>query len=187
MLVSLALLLACYWLLGRVLRGALVGAMAGWIRRGRAPIPLAFTLRPVPIPAGETMILAGRASRWEPAPPPPAGSRTLTLGRRRALAFGRGQPPRYTIAGRARVAGGLLVVTEHRVLYRGRGRGGTVRDDIPLADVAHLRLEGPLLTIERRSRPAQPLVVHVATPAPVATFISAAAHAAATRAAAPRR
>jgi hypothetical protein len=183
MLVSLALLLACYWLLGRVLRGALVGVMAGWVRRGQAPVPLAFTVRRVPVPGGETLYLASRASLWEPARPA-AGGRRFALGRRGVLTLGGGRP-RYAVAGRERAAAGLLVVTDRRVLFRGRGGAGraAVREDVPLADVAHLRVDGPLLAVERRSRPARPLVVRVATPAPVAALVAAAAGAA-TRAAA---
>jgi hypothetical protein len=179
MLVSLALLLACFWLLGRVLRGALVGIGARWLRGGRPAIPLAFTVRPVPVPGGETLALASRASLWEPAPPAPPG-RTVTVGRRVVLALGGGRP-RFTVAGRTRAAGGLLVVTDRRVLFRGRRGGRDVRDDVPLTDVAHLRIDGPLLAIERRSQPARPLVVWVATPAPVATLVSAAAAAALAR------
>jgi hypothetical protein len=152
-------------------------------------VPLAFTLRGVPVPAGEELLFAGRASTWEPAAPPAAGARTFGLGRRARLVLGAGRP-RYLVAGRARAAGGLLVVTDRRVLFRGRraGRAGAaVRDDVPLADVAHLRIEGPLLSIERRSRPGAPLVVRVATPAPVATLVSAAAALAAARAAPPPR
>jgi hypothetical protein len=56
--------------------------------------------------------------------------------------------------------------------------------------VAHLRIDGPLLAVERRSAPARPLVVRVATPAPVARLVAAAAQARAARPAAapgPRR
>jgi hypothetical protein len=187
MVVSLALLLACYWLLGRVLRGAIVGVMAGWVARGRPPVPLAFTVRGVPVPAGEELYFAARASIWAPAAAAARG-RTFALGRRSALAVGAGpRRLRHLIAGRERVAGGLLVVTNRRVLFRGTGagRGGApARDDVPLGDVAHLRVEGPLLAVERRSAPARPLVVRVATPAPVAKLVAAAAQAAAARAAA---
>jgi hypothetical protein len=187
MLVSLALLLACYWLLGRVLRGALVGAMAGWVRRGRPPLPLAFTVRRVPVPAGDELYFASRASLWAAAPAGAPGGRRVTVGRRGTLTVGgSGARVRYEVAGRERAAGGLLVVTDRRVLFRGRGRSGDVREDVPLSDVAHLRIEGPLLAIERRSQPARPLVVRVATPAPVATLVSAAAQASAARPRAPR-
>jgi hypothetical protein len=188
MLVSLALLLACYWVLGRLLRGALVVVMAGWVQRGRPPVPLAFRLRPVPVPAGEELYFAARASLWgPPAPPPPGRTWTLTLGRRRAYALDTGVwPPRVraAVAGHERRAGGTLVVTSRRVLFRGSAKGAAARDDVPLADVAHLRVEGPLLTVERRSQPGRPLVVRVGTPAPVAKLVAAAAQAAAARAAA---
>jgi hypothetical protein len=180
MVVSLALLLACYWLLGRVLRGAVVGAMAGWVRRGRPTVPLAFTVRPVPLPAGEALLLASRASVWEPEPPA-GGARAIAIGRRGRLMLGGAGGPRYVIAGRVRTSAGLLVVTDRRVLFRGRGPGGDVRLDVLLPDVAHLRLEGPLLSIERRSQPTRPLVVRVATAAPVATLVAAAAEAAGRR------
>lgn len=181
MLVSLALLLGCYWLLGRVLRGALVGVMAGWVQRGRPPVPLAFTLRGVPVPAGEELYFAARASLWATATGVGAGGRTFALGRRRVLTLG-GAARRvgYAIGGRERVAGGLLVVTNRRVVFRGAGRAGAAREDVPLGDVAHLRVEGPLLAVERRSQPARPLVVRVATPAPVAKLVAAAAYAAVT-------
>jgi hypothetical protein len=180
MLVSLALLLAFFWLLGRVLRGATVGITAGWVRRGRPVVPLAFTLRPVPVPAGEALLFAARASLWRPAPRA-AGGRVFAVGRHR-IALGGAPGPRYTVCGHARAAGGLLVVTDRRLLFRGRGRrdaarGGRaeLRDDVPLADVAHLRVDGPLLMVDRRSRPGAPLVVRVATPAPVAALVAAAA------------
>jgi hypothetical protein len=183
MVTSLALLLACFWLLGRVLRGALVSLMARWLRQGRDAIPLAFTLRPVPIPGGETLAFASRASLWQPAAAPAPGSSTLRIGRRHTVSV-TGRRLRHAIAGHARAAGGLLVVTDRRVLFRGRGAGGDVREDVPLGDVAHLRVEGPLLTVERRSQPARPLVVRIATPAPVATLVASAAAGAAARAAA---
>jgi hypothetical protein len=194
MLVSLALLLAFFWLLGRLLRGAIVGVVANGLRRGRPPVPLAFTLRSVPVPAGDTLLFAARASVWEPAPAG-GGGRAFAVGRRGRLVFDGGRP-RYEVAGRARAAGGLLVVTDRRVLFRGRRAAGRaagatprdVREDVLLGDVAHLRLEGPLLAVERRSRPAAPLVVRVATAAPVANLVAAAAQAAAgVRPAAARR
>lgn len=185
MLVSAALLFACCWVLGRVLRGALVGVQAGWVARGRPPLPMAFTLRPVPVPAGETLLFAAAASRWGlPAPAPGGGGRerTIAIGRRRVLRLGlRITGPRYTVAGRARDARGLVVVTDRRVLFRGTGRGGPVRDDVPLGDVAHLRVDGPLLAVERRSAGARPLVLRAPSPVLVARLVAAAAAAAAGR------
>lgn len=182
MFASLTLLLACYWVLGRVLRGAVVGAMASRVQRGQPAVPLAFTVRRVPVPAGEELLFAARASLWTAAGPATPG-RQFAIGRRRVLTLGAGtRRVRYAIAGRERRSGGLLVVTNRRVLFRGGGRAGTMREDVPLGDVAHLQVEGPLLVVERRSRPPHALVVRVATPVPVARLIAAAAYASAARA-----
>jgi hypothetical protein len=126
---------------------------------------------------GRVAVAGGRAGPGSPAAATPGGW-TLRLGRRRRLtlrAAGPGRGARYTLAGHARAAGGVLVVTSQRVAFRGR-RG--TRDDVPLGDVAHLRVDGPLLMVERRSRPADPLVVRVGAPVPVAGLVSAAAAAA---------
>jgi hypothetical protein len=175
MLTSTLLLLACFAVLGRVLRGTLTGLQARWITAGHPLAPLALTLRPVPTPAGEEVWFATGASVWRAAP---SAGRTLRLGRWHALALGgagwRALVPRWRVGGRARATGGVLVVTNRRVLYRG-GRGASaVREDVPLADVAHLRLEGPMLVIERRSRPAAPLPVRVPTAGAVARLVLAA-------------
>jgi hypothetical protein len=176
MLTSTLLLLACFAVLGRVLRGTLTGLQARWITAGHPLAPFAMTLRPVPSSAGEEVWFATGASMWGAAP---AVGRTVRLGRWHGLAVGgpgwRGAVPGWRIGGRARATGGVLVVTNRRVLYRG-GRGvSAVREDVPLADVAHLRLEGPILVIERRSRPAAPLPVRVPTAGAVARLLLAAA------------
>lgn len=179
MLPSLVLLLACFAVLGRVLRGALVGVQARWIAAGRPLAPFALTLRPVPTPAGEEVWYATGASLWRPA----AGDRRrVRLGRWHALAVGgsggRGPLAGWRIGDRARATGGVLVVTNRRVLFRG-GRGArAVREDVPLGDVAHLTLEGPMLVVERRSRPRDPLAVRAATAGALARLILAAATAA---------
>lgn len=181
MLASTVLLLACFWLLGRVLRGALVGVQARWVAAGRPLAPFALTLWPVPAFAGEELWYAAGASRWR-APPATGGGWTLRLGRCRRLTVqptGPARGARYAVAGHARETGGVLVVTSGRVAFRGRGRAAAgAREDVPLGDVAHLRVDGPLLVVERRSRPARPLVVRVGAPVPVAGLIAAASAAA---------
>lgn len=171
MLASAVLLLACFWLLGRALRGALVGVQAKWVTAGRPLAPFALTLRPVPSPAGEEVLYAAGASLWRPA----GAARVLRLGRWYALSTGGGRWPRWRVGARERAGGGLLVVTNRRVAFRGTGRARGVREDVPVGDVAHLRLEGPLLVVERRSRPGAPVPVRVAAAGSVARLILAAA------------
>ena len=178
MIPTAALLLACFWLLGRALRGALVGVQATWVTAGRPMAPFALTLRPVPSPAGEEVWYAAGASLWAAAVDGPAPPRRIRLGRWWALAVGGGRGLRRRVGGRERAAGGLLVVTSRRVLFRGTGRARAVREDVPLPDVAHLRLEGPLLVVERRSRPGAPVLLQLATAGAVARLIQAAAQAA---------
>jgi hypothetical protein len=173
MFASTALLLACFWLLGGVLRGALVGVQARWVGAGRPLAPFALTLRPVPAPAGEEVWYAAGASLWRPAAA--NGARVLRLGRWLRLVAGGGRRPRRQLGDREHDVGGILVVTSRRVLFRGGRRARPVREDVPLADVAHLRLEGPLLVVERRSRPGAPLPVRVAAAGAVARLILAAA------------
>jgi hypothetical protein len=177
MLVSFLLLLACFLALGRVLRGALTGVQARAIAAGRPLAPFAMTLRPVPTPAGEEVWFASGASLWRPAGDGPGG-RLLRLGRWRAVQVGAAGTPRgWRVGGRRRATGGVLVVTNRRVLFRGGRGSNAAREDVPLADVAHLRLEGPMLVIERRSRPSAPLPVRVATAGAVARLLLAAAQA----------
>lgn len=175
MVATAVLLLACFWVLGRALRGGLVGVQARWIATGRPLAPFALTLRPVPTPRGEEVWYAAGGSLWRPVVPAPgSGPRTFRLGRWLRLAMSGGRV-RRRLGERERAAGGIVVVTSGRVLFRGGSRAKPVREDVPLADVAHLRLEGPLLVVERRSRPTAPVPLRVATAGAVARLILAAA------------
>lgn len=63
--------------------------------------------------------------------------------------------------------GSVLVLTSRRVRLVRRGK---VEVDLPLAQVAHLTVQGLMLRIEQRGSP-DPLVVRVAQPAVIARYI----------------
>ena len=172
MIVPFVLLIASCLGIVWIFRAAVIGMQASMIAQGRE-IPCSFALGTVPYPKGDTFVLGLESSLWVvPAGQPPTGHeakpapiRGIRLGRQewvfRLTAIER------RIDGRTKVTRGRLAITAQRVRFTGKTR--TV--DIPLADIAHFAVRGPLLEIQRRSAPTDVVAFKVPQPVLVARVI----------------
>lgn len=172
MIVPFVLLIASCLAIVWIFRAAVIGMQASMIGQGRE-IPCSFALGTVPYPAGDTFVLGLESSLWMvPAGQPRAGHGTKPASIR-GIRFGRQEwLVRLTaierrIDGRTRVTRGRLAITAQRVRFTGKTR--TV--DIPLADIAHFAVRGPLLEIQRRSAPTDAVAFRVPQPVLVARVI----------------
>jgi hypothetical protein len=178
MIASFLLLIACCWVIVYLLRAVFIGLQGPMIEQDKE-IPFSFAFGTVPYPAGDTFVLGLETSLWtvpDPARPPGGGAAPTTapvtrvgykLGREEWW-LGPGRIERR-IDGRAKAARGRLAITDRRVRFTGKTR--TV--DVPLADIASLSVRGPLLELERRSAPGEPVAFKVPQPVMVAKVIQA--------------
>jgi len=168
MFITIALLVLMGWGFAAFVRGGLLAWQVKQVAEGER-IPMVFSARGVPVPPTDALVLALGAARWTPAAPPaPAATgRALRVGRTEWRLGGRGVERR--IDGRQRRGRGLLILTDRRVSWR----GGRDVVDIPLSDVAHVEVRGPLLEIRRRSAPGDPLAITVPQPISVGQMVAA--------------
>lgn len=165
MFITIALLALIGWGFAAFVRGGLLAWQVKQVAEGKR-IPMVFSARGVQVPSSDALVLALGAVRWMPASAPARG-RALRVGRREWRLGARGVE--WRIDGRQRRGRGLLVLTDRRVSWR----GGRDVVDIPLADVAHVDVRGPLLEIRRRSAPGDPLAITVPQPISVGQMVAA--------------
>jgi hypothetical protein len=178
-------------LLGRSL---FIGWQGKAIERG-VVVPFSFARGAVPYPAGDEFVLGLETSTWRPADPSrPPGGGPAPVGqpvRRRGMRWGRSEfwvgpaGVERRIDGRVRDRRGRLAITAQRLLFTANDRptaaattppGGAASAaavDVPLGDIAGFAVRGPLLEVQRRSRPADPLTVLVPSPVLVARLVQA--------------
>lgn len=176
MIASFLLLIACCWVIVYLLRAIFIGLQGPMIEQDRE-IPFSFAFGKVPYPAGDTFVLGLEASLWtvpDPSIPPGGGAAPVSAPVTRVgYKFGREEwwlgPGRIErrIDGRAKAAKGRLAITDRRVLFTGKTR--TV--DVPLGDIANFAVRGPLLELQRRSAPGDPVAFKVPQPVMVAKVI----------------
>ena len=179
MVASLLLLLGSCAAIAWVVRFVYLGITGAMAEEGRE-IPFSFAFGKVSYPAGDDFVVGLNASRWavpDPSIPPGGGQAPVTAPVTRVghkvgkheywLGPGRIE---HRVDGRAKVDRGKLAITRQRVLYT--ARDGT-RVELPLRDVANMRVTGPLLEFERRGGRGPAVAFRVPQPVLVAKIVQA--------------